>query len=217
MKIKKTILFTFVVVTVAGLVGLIFWQHELKYATPTSVPQNFVDVPTGAEIDLSNRGISSDKSTLLHFFNPNCPCSKFNMKEFGALVAKYKEHVNFIVVLQGDDNDEQIPAFKEKYELDVEVIADTDGYISDVCGIYATPQAVILDDASRIYFKGNYNKSRFCTHKQTRFVEIALDSLVADKPLPIFVQNELTLPYGCELPSDNPDEELLLSNLFNAN
>jgi hypothetical protein len=118
------------------------------------------------------------------------------------------------VVLQCESNDE-LSAFNSKYELNVPVIADLKGEISDVCGIYATPQAVILNKDSRIYFKGNYNKSRFCTHTQTRFVEIALDSLVADKPLPVFVQNELTLPYGCELPSDNPTQEPSFSNLFN--
>src|SRR5687768_3522042 len=100
MKFRKTILFTFVVLSIAILVGWIFWEHELKYATPTSVPDNFVDVAIGAEMDLANWGISSDKPTLLHFFNPYCPCSKFNMKEFGVLTRKYKDQVNFVVILQ---------------------------------------------------------------------------------------------------------------------
>jgi hypothetical protein len=214
MKLNKTILFGFISLSVTLMVCWIFWQHELKYARPTPVPDNFVDVSVGTRIDLSNWKINSEKSTLLHFFNPDCPCSKFNMKEFEALARRYHEQVNFVIVLQCDDEDE-VPAFKTKYDLDLPVIPDNEGKISDLCGIYATPQAVILNADSRIYFKGNYNKSRFCTHKQTRFVEIALDSLVANKPLPVFVQNELTLPYGCELPSDNPEEQSQLSNLFN--
>lgn len=214
MKFRKTMLLALIILMVMLSVGFIFWQHELRYAAPTPVPDRFVDVPLGAEIDLAAWGISSDRSTLLHFFNPRCPCSKFNMNEFRALVREYKDQVDFFVILQSDDDDAR-DAFNAKYALDVPVIADRDGRISDVCGIYATPQAVILNDASRIYFKGNYNKSRFCTHKQTQFVDIALDSLVAHRPLPVFVQNELTLPYGCELPSDTPDGEFLLSNLFN--
>lgn len=214
MKFNKTILFSFVSLSVALMVCWIFWQHELKYNRPTPVPDHFVDVSVGSSIDLTQWNINSGKSTLLHFFNPDCPCSKFNMKEFEALAKKYNKQVNFVVVLQCDDEDE-VPAFKSKYDLDLPVIADIEGTISDVCGIYSTPQAVILNAGSHIYFKGNYNKSRFCTHQQTRFVEIALDSLVANKPLPVFVQNELTLPYGCELPSDNPESESQLSNLFN--
>jgi hypothetical protein len=214
MQFSKTILFIFVVASVTILVGWIFWEHELKYANPTPIPNNFVDVAIGEEINLENLGIPLKRSTLLHFFNPDCPCSKFNMKEFGVLAKRYNGNVNFVVIFQSND-DEQINAFRTKYELDVKIIADTDGRISDVCGIYATPQAVLLNDSSRIYFKGNYNKSRFCTHTQTRFVEIALDNLVANKPLPLFVRNELTLPYGCELPSDNQAEESGLSKLFN--
>jgi hypothetical protein len=214
MQFSKTISFAFVVAAVTVVIGWIFWEHELKYATPTAIPDNFVDVAMGEEIDLVKMGIPSKQSMLLHFFNPDCPCSKFNMKEFGALARRFSDQVNFVVILQSSD-DEQINAFKAKYELGVKVIADIDGRISDVCGIYATPQAVILNDSSKIYFKGNYNKTRFCTHKQTRFVEIALDSLVANKPLPIFVRNELTLPYGCELPSDAPMEGFVTSKLFN--
>jgi hypothetical protein len=128
MNVTKTIVFIFVVVFVTVSVGWIFWQHELKYAAPTPIPHNFVDVPVGAEIELANWGIPSHKLTLLHFFNPNCPCSKFNMKEFGALVRKYKDQINFVVILQSND-DEQIAAFKTKYELNVKIVADTDGYI----------------------------------------------------------------------------------------
>jgi peroxiredoxin len=214
MSSTKAILFAFVSLSVAMMVGWIFWEHEIKYATPTPIPDHFVDVAVGSELDLAAWKINGGKLTLLHFFNPDCPCSKFNMKEFEALTRKYREQVNFVVVLQCESDDE-LSAFNSKYNLNVPVIADTKGEISDVCGIYATPQAVILNKNSRIYFKGNYNKSRFCTHTQTRFVEIALDSLVADKPLPVFVQNELTLPYGCELPSDNPTQEPSFSNLFN--
>jgi hypothetical protein len=65
-----------------------------------------------------------------------------------------------------------------------------------------------------IYFKGNYNKSRFCTRKETRYVELALDSLIQHKPLPLFVQNELTLPYGCALPSDESMDEAGVLSFF---
>jgi hypothetical protein len=214
MQLNKNIFFIVIASSVAILVGWIFWEHEIKYATPTSIPDNFVDVAIGEEVDLKNLGIPFKKSTLLHFFNPDCPCSKFNMREFAALAKSYNSQINVVVILQGTE-DGQIDAFRKKYELDVKIIADTDGRISDICGIYATPQAVILNDSSRIYFKGNYNRSRYCTHKQTRFVEIALDSLLANKPLPIYVQNELTLPYGCELPSDNLSEKSVPSKLFN--
>jgi peroxiredoxin len=197
----------------AGLIGWIFWEHEIKYASPTTVPDNFADVSVGSKIDLPLMPLTKDKSTVLHFFNPDCPCSKFNMKDFESLSRKYNKDVNFIVVLQSDEEG-AVEAFNEKYNLDLPVVADKAGTISDRCGIYSTPQAVILDKSAVIYFKGNYNKSRFCTRKETRYVEIALDSLIENKPLPLLVQNELTLPYGCSLPSDETSEASAFLNLF---
>jgi peroxiredoxin len=209
----KVFLFVAFVLSSASLIGWIFWEHEIKYASPTPLPVNFKNVSVGTTVDLASLNIPSGKSTVLHFFNPDCPCSKFNMKDFESLSRKYRSEINFYIVLQSDDED-AVADFNERYELDLPVIADVDGAISDRCGIYATPQAVLLNTSSVIYFKGNYNKSRFCTRKETRYVEIALDSLIENKPLPIFVQNELTLPYGCALPSDDSSDEVAFLNLF---
>jgi hypothetical protein len=135
------------------------------------------------------------------------------MKDFESLSKKYSKHVNFYIVLQSDDENAKHD-FKRRYELNLPILQDGEGAISDICGIYSTPQAVILNENSVVYFKGNYNKSRFCTRKETRYVEIALDSLIQNKPLPMFVQNELTLPYGCSLPSDERSEKISILNLF---
>jgi hypothetical protein len=127
---------------------------------------------------------------------------------------RYKNSVQFYVVLQSDDYD-AVGRFKKKYELNVPVILDRDGAISDKCGIYATPQAVLLDRNSTIYFKGNYNASRYCTRKETKFVELAIDSLIGNKPLPLFIRNMLTEPYGCTLPSDEGNQKnKTVFNLF---
>lgn len=210
---KKIIFFTVFALSAISLIGWIFWEHEIKYASPTPLPDNFKDVSVGSQIDLRSINLPGGKSTVLHFFNPDCPCSKFNMKDFESLSKKYSKDINFYVILQSDDEDAE-REFKKRYELDLPVLSDRDGMISDLCGIYSTPQAVILDKSSVIYFKGNYNKSRFCSRKETRYVEIALDSLMEDKPLPMFVQNELTLPYGCALPSDETSKEAGILSFF---
>jgi len=210
---KKVIFFSAFALSAICLIGWIFWEHEIKYASPTPVPDNFKDVSIGSKIDLGLMNLPSGKSTVLHFFNPDCPCSKFNMKDFESLSKKYRRHVNFYVVLQSDEKDAE-DKFKKRYDLDLPILQDNGGIISDLCGIYSTPQAVILNESSVIYFKGNYNKARFCTRKETRYVEIALDSLIQNKPLPMFVQLELTLPYGCALPSDETSEKAGFLNLF---
>src|SRR5687768_9634557 len=210
---KSRILFILFTVSAISLIGWIFWQYELKYSLPTPVPSHFRDVKLGEVVSVTGKEIESGKPALLHFFNPDCPCSKFNMKHFELLSKKYGSDVNFYVVLQSEEDD-AVEDFNDKYELSVPVILDRDGSISDQCGIYSTPQAVVLDKASVLYFKGNYNKARYCTRKETNYVQIALDSLIENKPLPLFVQNELTVPYGCSLPSDEAEDSQTFLNIF---
>jgi peroxiredoxin len=197
----KKILFTGFTIVAFIAIGWIFWKQELKYAMPTPRPVSFIDVDLGTTIALNLREVSKEKVTVLHFFNPDCPCSRFDMANFQSMTKRYSAKANFIVVLQAEDND-AIEDFKDKYAVNLPVVLDKNGEISDQCGVYSTPQAVILDKNLTLYFKGNYNKSRFCTRKETSYAEIALDSLLVGRALPHFVQNELTVPYGCSLPSD---------------
>ncbi len=60
-------------------------------------------------------------------------------------------------------------------------------------------QAALIDPDGRLYFRGNYNKSRYCTLKNSNFARMAIDSLLAGAPAPGL--GELaTKSYGCELP-----------------
>jgi hypothetical protein len=214
-KTNKLILFTAIMVSTMAMMSWIFWEQELQYSLPTPVPANFVDVKTGDTVDLRNDlAIKENKPVLLHFFNFDCPCSRFNMKEFERLAHKYKGQTDFFVVIQSEDED-AVERFNSKYELDIPAVRDKGGVISRKCGIYATPQAVLLDKNSAIYFKGNYNKARFCAKKETRFAEIAIDYLLKSEPLPLFMQYAVTEPYGCSLPSDEPvSQSKSLFNLF---
>lgn len=196
-------------------IGCLFWEQELKYARPTPIPQNFHEVKIGQHVDLDSYLRASKKNVVLHFYNPDCSCSRFNMKDFEQFARANESQAQFFVIIQSTDDD-AVEKFKKKYELNVPVILDKDGKISDRCGIYSTPQAVILNTNSEIYFKGNYNKTRFCSRKETKFAELALNHLLKNEPLPLFILSELTAPYGCSLPSDAPSEDLA-TNFLNLN
>jgi hypothetical protein len=201
--IRKLILFSIVIPTAVILIGWVFWKQELKYALPTPVPANFIDVKAGTKIDLAKEIPSTaGKPTLLHFFNFDCPCSRFNMRDFETMAKQFGNEVNFYVIIQSEDEDDR-DRFEKKYDLDVPTILDKDGSISDKCGIYATPQGVLLDKGSTIYFKGNYNLARYCTKKETKFAELAIGHLLKNEPLPLALQYALKEPYGCSLPSDD--------------
>lgn len=209
-KLKLTLYgFTMSLITIALLHT--FWQYEVKYALPTPAPIDLVEVCIGSQVDIEPFITQGEKPMLLHFFNPNCPCSKFNIKEFFDLEKEYGKNIDLAIILESE-LEEDVDQFKKTYGSEVDILLDKDGAISDVLGIYSTPQAVILDTDGVIYYKGNYNKARFCTNKDSRFVDQALEHLMAGEPLPIFTE-KATIAYGCNLPSDK-DKIIAVNTLY---
>lgn len=130
------------------------------------------------------------------------------------MVAKFSDEVNFLAIVEssGQAKSDEGKEFKEKYELNIPTVTDSDGTLAEALGIYSTPQAILIKD-SKIFYKGNYNKARFCTSKNTKFAEMALQALINNENPPEFPLLATT-PYGCELPS-NTEQESGLNNLFN--
>lgn len=169
---------------------VLLWKEYFRYSLPTSVPSNYISIKTGHHTSLFKE---YRDPVLLHFFNPKCPCSKFNSSYIQSLHRRYKDRITFLAVVE----QAQINEYKGLFDFDL--ITD-DGSIADSFGVYATPQAVILKEGKLIY-RGNYNKARFCTDKDTYFPEIILDSLLSNKPMPN-MPSSATKAYGCNLNSD---------------
>lgn len=153
----------------------------------------------GETVDLNLTPIQLDanRPTFLHFFNPACPCSRFNLDHLRSLIQSHQAQVRFIAVLQGDQ-----PNLREafgKLGLNMESVIDLNGAIARAAGVYATPQAVLINRQGQLYYRGNYNSSRYCTTKETEFARIAIESLRDGKPhqpIPL----EARTAYGCPLP-----------------
>lgn len=140
--------------------------------------------------------VDNDRPMLLHFFNPDCPCSKFNVEHFRTLVKMYSNRVNFIVVPLSK-KPYTVQEIQHIFHLKVPVLLDTS--LASTCGVYSTPQAVILDSDRLLYYRGNYNKTRYCTDNKSNYAMLALDSLLQQKHHRIFDQSALTA-YGCKIP-----------------
>lgn len=198
---KSKLVFVSVLLTLsfAGILA-IFWYQESQYLLPTPIPSNYQLVAAGKAVHLpALPGIDNRKPLLLHFFNPDCPCSRFNIEHFRKLMSKYQGRLQFYAVLHTTDENETAEKFQKKYELGIPVISNTDHRLAIACGVYATPQAAIIDQDGKLYFRGNYNKSRYCTDANSNFAQMAIDSLLASKPSPDFIELATTA-YGCQLP-----------------
>ncbi|TDQ08797.1 TlpA family protein disulfide reductase [Pedobacter metabolipauper] len=176
-----------------------FWFNQLRYLLPTPVPVSYKEVLPGEKIKLSaDLSTLNEKPLFLHFFNPDCPCSRFNMDHFKSLVKQYGGRLNFAVVLMSASpaDPEEI---RKRFDLDIPVFNDSN-VLAKSCGVYSTPQAVVLEKGSKLYYRGNYNKSRYCTDEATSYAKIAVENLIHRQQNVKF--NVLALQaYGCTLPN----------------
>jgi len=189
----------------------LFWSQELKYALPTPVPANFHARAVAETIDLRElTHFDNSRPVFLHFFNPDCPCSRFNIKHFKSLVAEYSDQVQVYAVIPAYADLDRAHSMIELSQ--VTILQDQTDSLAAACGVYSTPQAVVIDAHQKLFYRGNYNKSRYCTTKESNYAEIALQALVTGTAPPQF--NALaTRSYGCELPKDSTAHNYLI-NLF---
>jgi hypothetical protein len=190
------------VVVFSGIVA-IFWYQEMKYLLPTPVPIEYRVVLPNEVVQFDSTLIPQKniKPTLLHFFSPHCPCSRFNLKHFLSLNRKYSSTIDFFVVIT---NPEDLSQAQKMVGKEVPVVIDQEKKLAQVCGVYSTPQAALIQQNNQLYFRGNYNRSRYCTNKNSNFVQMAMDSLMAGKKPPVFIELATT-SYGCSI---SPEPEL---------
>jgi hypothetical protein len=186
-------------------IGVLFWYEDVQYARPTPRPASLVQLPVGARLVLGTpRTVPGGKPLLLHFFNPSCPCSRFNRRHLRELYTRYGQAVDMVVVLQAEDTTEAIRKYRD-WELPMPYVTDHAGQLAERCGVYATPQAVLLSPDAQLYYRGNYNTSRYCLNRKTQFARQAVEALLAGQPAPAF-PNVAETAYGCPLPALEKEE-----------
>jgi hypothetical protein len=198
---RKAIVIVCLSLLFGGIIAL-FWHNEWVFSLPTPVPENYRPVDTGSVIDLAgkfqlgNGAHSGSRPLFLHFFNPDCPCSRFNITHFKALVKEYGKDVDFgIVVLTAKEYTQS--QIQDKFGIRIGVSFDSS--IAAACGVYSTPQVAIIRANHKLYYRGNYNKSRYCTDKNSNYAQIALDGLLLGSANTVLDRFALTA-YGCSLP-----------------
>lgn len=197
---NRKILVVSILTFIFCVIGVVFYKAELKYLRPTPIPEGYQAVMLDTEISLEELISSTGEGpAFYHFYNPDCPCSRFNLDHFQALVKTYGDKVNFTVVAQENSTEtyqQVVAAFDPEDQLNI--VMDKDKRLATAMGVYSTPQAVLLNTNNKLYYRGNYNKSRYCTDPGKFYAQQALDSLLANRPTPTF-DNLATTSYGCEL------------------
>lgn len=191
--LRKLLATAFVLMVLCTIVGL-FWWTEIQYLLPTPKPEGYEEVYVDDRVYVGDSVKGTlDKPIFYHFFTTNCPCSRFNLDHFNSLKRHFSDRVDFVVVIpEGDDISRARPYF----EGETKIIRDVNQQFAIASGVYSTPQAVIIDTDRTLYFRGNYNKARYCTDPLSNFAQMALDSLHSQAPPPEFGPHS-SIAYGC--------------------
>ena len=177
---------------------------------PTPVPKDYVAVAVNQQIDVEDfLSEKTEKPKFFHFFNPYCPCSRFNLEHFAGLIRDFNAEIDFYAIIGSRDLYEKTNAQLAKYRIDIPIIIDKKELLAKKCGVYSTPQAVLINQYDKLYYRGNYNVARFCTNPDTDFARQALSAITQNLPPPIF--GELaTQSYGCAYDSTEFNPGILL-------
>jgi hypothetical protein len=111
----------------------------------------------------------------------------------------FGDSVDFMLVLESSADAAGAQAEFQSMHLSMPVLYDHADDASTALGVYGTPQAAILDDSGRLYYRGNYNRSRYCNEESSEYARIALNALVEGRSLPA-LPPDATVTYGCPLP-----------------
>jgi len=185
-------------------IGFALWQADGRYSLPTPRPAALVQpesiAPAMLERLRAAAGASSSTEPLLvNFTNADCPCSRFNREHVLALSKEFGARVAQLALFELPEAAE-LPQPAHNEELGMNALAENDGSIARALGIYSTPQAVLIDSRGKVFYRGNYNQSRYCTREESDYVRIAIAALLAGRSCPSMPAEALRA-YGCELPN----------------
>ena len=70
----------------------------------------------GTHIDLGKSAVRNDKPVFIHFFNPDCPCSRFNVPHVSGLIRKYGDKIDFKIVVLNKEKDFTVTEIQNKFD-----------------------------------------------------------------------------------------------------
>lgn len=195
--IALVILCTWLGSAVAG-----FWWFELRNLRPFN-PQSSVNglvlFEASARSVFNSRSLSNsdlpDGVTVVHFWNPDCACNRFNESHVREIIERYsKTGIRFAVVVkpQTKYTRHELRQLAEQ-RLGISQLIDADDKWLDDLNIPASPAALVLNESGEIAYFGPYSDGAFCSSRGSRFIENTLDALLKGD-----VSSQLNMAaYGC--------------------
>lgn len=173
----------------AILTILLFTTHV--YAQK-DYPQHFKlwDIANQKDTIITNTTLAT-AYTVFVFISPECPLCQRYTRTLNALATDYSHNLTLYAVVPGRAYaDSTLNAFKEKYNLMMDIFVDTDLTVTKALAISVTPEAVLFDGHLKKIYTGAIDNWAFSLGKQRQaptenYLKDALDSSLAGLPLAV--------------------------------
>lgn len=186
---RKTITYLLLLCWLVGVV-FAFWWFQFRDIRPFS-GQGTVNVAEfrghGLESVLREKLMSEywqvDQKivTVVNFWAPDCPCSRFNEAHVRELVEKYAVNdVRFVSVVASNQHyDQAVLRQQAQQKLQMPVYVDQANIIKKELGVPSSPAVAIFSKEGKLNYFGPYSAGAFCNDKGQQIAESRIERLLA--------------------------------------
>lgn len=112
-------------------------------------------------------------ATVVHFWDPDCPCNKLNESHVNNIISEYGEQgVKFVIVTK---NEAGLKQAKDKFSH--AAVIEYKSNIPHGLTPPSSPAAVVMNSTGQANYFGPYSIGALCLTRNGAFVETILDSL----------------------------------------
>jgi hypothetical protein len=178
---RKTLLASLLILVWAAAMLVAYWWYEARYLRSFSEQTALF---YGEQLRLPDELAGPCPISLVHFWDPACPCNIGNQQHLADLTERFgSQNVRFYAV-QKAGSQGQLPSTLSA----LQPLSSLPG--SDQ--IPASPAVAVWDSAGQLAYFGPYSEGATCTSSNS-FIEPILDALIASRP----VNASNTLAMGC--------------------
>jgi len=148
----------------------------------------------------TKKGKKSGFISVIHFWNPDCPCSKFNEVHVNKIISDYRDkNVALTVVVSGKNAEQRKEhSLLAKQVFNLAAVKDIRSDWPMEKGPPSSPAAAIMNKQGKLVYFGPYSLGARCSPDKGGFVEKVLDRLSDDQ---LSQKKQLnTLAVGCFCP-----------------
>ena len=131
------------------------------------------------------------------FLSAECPVAQRYAMRLKRMHTEFADkHVTFVGVYSNEnDSVEDVKAYIVRAEYLFPIVKDTDGSVARHIGATMTPQALVVDTAGTLRYRGSIDDNRYETRIKHHYLKDALVAIVSGKQVPV----KETAAFGCTI------------------